>query len=254
MGIIEIKGVKIGHGAPKVIVPLMGRTQQDLITEMTAIKALKPDMIEWRADAFEHVEQLEAIQKMLVKIRNAFIDIPLIFTFRSHKEGGQIEISDQAYVELLTAAVDSKAVDLVDIELFFHEEKVKSLIKHARANHVHTIVSNHDFSKTPAKKTMISRMQQMQTLGADIPKIAVMPNSTADVLTLLDATNEMKANHKDLPVITMAMGKIGLISRLTGEIFGSVATFAVGETASAPGQIAVDDLKSILDILHLGDK
>ena len=47
------------------------------------------------------------------------------------------------------------------------------------------IASNHDFRKTPSKEELIARMRKMQELGADIPKIAVMPQSTEDLLTLL---------------------------------------------------------------------
>ena len=36
-------------------------------------------------------------------------------------------------------------------------------------------MSNHDFHKTPAKDEIIYRLRRMQELGADIPKIALMP-------------------------------------------------------------------------------
>ena len=61
----------------------------------------------------------------------------------------------------------------------------------------------------------------MQELGADIPKIAVMPTCRRDVLTLLCATEEMYTEHADRPIITMSMAGTGLISRLCGEVFGS---------------------------------
>lgn len=250
MGVIQIKSVKIGEGAPKVIVPLMGRTEHELMAEISAVKALGPDMIEWRADVFTDVDDLEAVQAMIIKISQQLAAIPFLFTFRSHKEGGNKKITDQQYVDLLSIAIDSKLVDLIDIELFFKESIVKSLIKEAQRNQVYTILSNHDFSVTPAKAELLSRLQKMQTLGADIPKLAVMPNSTQDVLTLLEVTNTMKTIDDNLPVITMAMGKLGLISRLSGEIFGSAATFASGEQASAPGQIAIADLKSVLAVIH----
>ncbi|CGY42856.1 3-dehydroquinate dehydratase [Salmonella enterica subsp. enterica serovar Typhi] len=82
------------------------------------------------------------------------------------------------------------------------------------------------------------------------PKIAVMPQSKHDVLTLLTATLEMQQHYADRPVITMSMAKEGVISRLAGEVFGSAATFGAVKQASAPGQIAVNDLRSVLMILH----
>ena len=112
------------------------------------------------------------------------------------------------------------------------------------------IVSSHDFKKTPDKETIVSKLQKMQILGADIPKIAVMPNSKQDVLTLLSATEEMATNYADRPIITMSMDKTGVISRLCGEVFGSSVTFGSVQKASAPGQINVSDLSTILNIIH----
>ena len=85
---------------------------------------------------------------------------------------------------------------------------------------------------------------------ADIPKIAVMPQSKKDVLTLLSATNEMVEEHANRPIITMSMAATGVISRLAGEVFGSCLTFGAAKKASAPGQMGVNDLKIILETLH----
>ena len=89
----------------------------------------------------------------------------------------------------------------------------------------------------------------MQRLGAYICKIATMPHSPADVLTLLDATRIMSAEHADRPLITMAMGALGIVSRVSGETFGSAATFGMAGTPSAPGQIPVEDLHEVMTVL-----
>ena len=77
-----------------------------------------------------------------------------------------------------------------------------------------------------------------------------MPQSKADVLTLLSATEEMATNFADRPIITMSMAATGLISRLCGEVFGSAATFGAVGKASAPGQMNAKDLETILSLLH----
>ncbi|MGM9943345.1 MAG: type I 3-dehydroquinate dehydratase, partial [Lysinibacillus sp.] len=184
------------------------------------------------------------------KLREIFAEELLLFTFRSHKEGGNKEISDAFYVELNQTAIRTKNIDLVDVELFNEEENVKTLVATAKENGVYVIMSNHDFFKTPAKEEIISRLCKMQEYGAHIPKIAVMPTSVADVITLLDATNTMKTEHADRPLITMSMGGTGVISRLAGEVFGSAFTFGAGKEASAPGQIPVEELRTVLNILH----
>ena len=89
----------------------------------------------------------------------------------------------------------------------------------------------------------------MEEAGADIAKIAVMPESTEDVLTLLSATCKAK-KELTCPVITMSMAGTGVISRLGGEVFGSSMTFGAAKKASAPGQLGVTDLSTVLDLLH----
>ena len=88
----------------------------------------------------------------------------------------------------------------------------------------------------------------MQDFDADLPKIAVMPTCHQDVLTLLSATLEMAETYADRPIITMSMSGTGVISRLTGEFFGSA--FGAAAKASAPGQIPVSELETVLSVIH----
>lgn len=90
----------------------------------------------------------------------------------------------------------------------------------------------------------------MQDLGADIVKFAVTPRSERDVLRLLDATLAMKEDHNTTPVITMSMGKLGVISRICGEVFGSAVTFGTAGKASAPGQLPANQLSIYLKSLN----
>ena len=89
----------------------------------------------------------------------------------------------------------------------------------------------------------------MKSLGTDITKIAYMPVTAEDVLTLLRATN-YAVTHLSKPIISMSMGPLGLVTRISGETFGSCMTFGKTGTGSAPGQLEYHDLKTILQILH----
>ena len=110
-------------------------------------------------------------------------------------------------------------------------------------------MSNHDFEKTPTLLEMKERLEKMEILGSDILKIAVMPNSKKDVLNLLHLTMEM-SEKLSKPLITMSMGQMGVISRICGELVGSAMTFASAGQASAPGQIAVEDMNLLLEAIH----
>ena len=177
-------------------------------------------------------------------------DTPILFTFRTAKEGGEKAIEPEAYVELNQNIAKTGLVDLVDVEAFTGDDYVAQIIEVAHQNNVKVVASNHDFDKTPDQADIVSRLRKMQEQGADIPKIAVMPNNKKDVLTLLAATEEMATNYADRPIITMSMAGTGLISRLCGEVFGSAATFGAVGKVSAPGQMNAEDLNTILTLIH----
>lgn len=248
--IVKVKDIRIGEGAPKICVPMVGETLEQLKEEAAYLRTLDLDIVEWRVDFFEHVEDLEQVRAALQEIRSILANIPLVFTFRSAREGGEKEISAASYVKLNRAIAETGQVDIIDVELFNEEADVKTLVEAAHQHKVAVIISNHDFHKTPPKEEIISRLRKAQELGGDLPKIAVMPTNTADVLTLLDATRTMAEEYADRPIITMSMAGKGVVSRLTGELFGSALTFGAAKKASAPGQIPVTELREILTVLH----
>jgi len=180
----------------------------------------------------------------------ALNNIPLLFTFRTSKEGGEKEIDPKIYAKLNKDVAATGLVDMIDIEAFIGDEIVKDIIKCAHAVDVKVVASNHDFDKTPSKDDIIHRLRKMQDLGADILKIAVMPKCKLDVLELLEATVIMSEKYGDRPIITMSMASTGIISRLVGEVFGSALTFGAATKASAPGQINVEDLHEVLQLIH----
>ncbi|WP_281368268.1 type I 3-dehydroquinate dehydratase [Neobacillus endophyticus] len=247
---ISVREVIIGEGAPKICVPMVGSSLEELKEEALFFKTIDLDLVEWRADFFEDVEDISKVKEALIVIRSILKDIPLIFTFRSKREGGEKEISSDYYFELNKEIVKTEAVDLIDIELFNNEQQIKEAVKTAQEHDVFVIISNHDFEKTPPKEEILHRLKKAQELGADLPKMAVMPHTAADVLTLLEATNIMEQQYAKTPIITMSMGGKGVISRLAGEIFGSALTFGSALKPSAPGQVSVKELRQTLNLIH----
>lgn len=250
MKTVTVKNTVFGEGAPKIIVSLMGKDVSSVKTEAQDYRQADFDILEWRADHFKDVASLTHVLDAVRQIKELIDDKPLLFTFRSAQEGGEQALSTETYIALNLAMVDSGLVDMIDLELFTGDALVKAAVAHAHAKNVKVIMSNHDFSKTPPKEEIVRRLCKMQELEADIAKIALMPQNKEDVLTLLAATLEMHKKHANDPVITMSMSKAGIISRLAGEVFGSAATFGAVKKASAPGQISVTDLRSILTVLH----
>ncbi|CFR26219.1 type I 3-dehydroquinate dehydratase [Yersinia frederiksenii] len=250
MKTVTVKGLEIGEGAPKIIVSLMGKEVSSIHSEAQYYQAFDFDILEWRIDHFDDVNNMAAILDAAHQLRSIIHDKPILFTFRTAKEGGEKEISTEDYLTLNKTLIDSGQVDMIDLELFTGDQAVSGMIEHAHRKGVKVIMSNHDFHKTPPKDEIVKRLRKMQELGADIPKIALMPQNKSDVLTLLAATLEMHEKYADRPIITMSMSKLGIISRLSGEVFGSAATFGALKKASAPGQIDIKDLRSALTIIH----
>ena len=249
MNPVVVRNVKIGEGIPKICVPIVGVTKEDIINEAKNFDSIPVDVVEWRVDWFEGVFDFEKVKDVLVDLRAALKETPILFTFRTSKEGGEKAIEPEAYATLNKEAAKSGYVDLVDVEAFTGDEIVKDIIAGAHEYGVKVVASNHDFHKTPSQEEIVARLRKMQELGADIPKIAVMPQSKKDVLTLLCATEEMATNYADRPIITMSMGGTGVISRACGEAFGSALTFGAAKKASAPGQMNASDLREILTLI-----
>lgn len=250
MNTLRVRDLEIGAGAPKIIVPIVGVTKEEIIEEAKTFDSIPVDVVEWRVDWFEHVFEFEKVKEVLKELREVLGNTPILVTFRTSKEGGEKAIEAEAYAELNISAAKTGYVDFVDVEIFTGDDIVKKIIDGVHAEGVKVIASNHDFHKTPAKSDIIYRLRKMQDMGADIPKIAVMPQNKRDVLTLLSATEEMVTDYADRPIITMSMAGTGVISRLCGEVFGSSMTFGAAKKASAPGQMGVKDLETVLHLLH----
>ena len=250
MNTIKIRDIEIGAGAPKIIVPIVGVTKNDIIEEAKTFDSISLDVVEWRVDWFENAFDFAKVEEVLKELREVLGNTPILMTFRTSKEGGEKAIEPEAYAELNIKAAQTGYVDLIDVEIFTGDEIVKKIINGAHAAGVRVVASNHDFNGTPAKADIIYRLRKMQDMNADIPKIAVMPKNKKDVLTLLAATEEMATDYADRPIITMSMAGTGVISRICGEAFGSSMTFGAAKKASAPGQMGVNDLNTVLGLLH----
>jgi len=249
---VKVRNITIGEGMPKICVPIVGKTKEEILAAAQETLEVPADLVEWRADWFESVFEIEKVKKLLAQLRDMLNDKPLLFTFRTKAEGGEKEISFEQYRKLLQDVAGIGHADMIDVETFWegHASDMGDFIKGLQRSGVKVVGSNHDFVKTPDKAEILRRLCYMQEIGVDIPKIAVMPQIPNDVLTLLDATSEMRNRYANRPIITMSMGTLGAVSRISGEIFGSSVTFGTVTQASAPGQIEAKQLKNVMEILH----
>lgn len=250
MNPIQVRNVKIGEGIPKICLPIVGHTQYEITSQAMTIASLKPDLVEFRADWYDECAEKEHLIEMLSLVRKLIGKIPFLFTFRTAGEGGIQKTDREGYLKINKTAIESGLIDMVDIELMIGDKDVTELTELAHSNNIVVVMSNHDFEKTPKNKVLMERIEKMIELKADIPKVAVMPESNKDVLRLLELTDDAHTKHPDYPIITMSMDGKGVVSRIAGEIFGSAVTFGCARKASAPGQIEAGELSVALRILH----
>lgn len=259
---ITVRGTELGSGRPKIIVPITAKDLDGALDAVGALVGQDVDLVEWRIDHFrQDLTELDAYEAAVIdgaqRLRAALDELavdgqeglPLLVTFRTAAEGGERAIEDADYAALLSAVVAAGGADLVDVEAFRDADQVAAVIDAAHTASTVVIASNHDFDATPALEEVGSRLERMRDMGADVPKIAVMPQDPVDVLTLLRATWDFHTANPDTPIITMSMGATGVVSRVAGRTFGSAATFGTVGAASAPGQIPTGTLAQVMDAL-----
>ena len=246
---VEVRGRRIGGTAPVICLPLMAAQSPELLLQAQELVPFCPDLMEWRIDSYDHVENIAACVKTLEALRAIIGEIPLIFTCRIDTEGGVRKISGDHRLNLIQDAIKSALIDIVDIELANDSAFIRTAIDAAARHNVKVIGSFHDFEKTPEESDLLAKLVLAQDLGADIAKAAVMPKDYRDVLVLLSAT--LKAREKlEIPIVTMAMAQTGAVTRIAGGLFGSDITFAAGKKASAPGQIPIAALRQAMELLY----
>ncbi len=211
-----------------VCVTLGESTPAAVIDRMVDLHELA-DLFEIRADALQDPDLLT-----LLRARRR----PLVFTCRPREQGGQLEIGPARRRQLLMEAA-RRGFDYVDVEgdSGFTEVMVE---KAGRG----LIVSHHDFEATPGDLGAL--YQQLAALGADLVKIAVTPRSIADVGRLLACAQVVSAAGGP-PLLPIAMGPLGLPTRLLAGRLGAPFTYAAPEAGAeaAAGQLGALELHQL---------
>jgi 3-dehydroquinate dehydratase-1 len=247
---VTLRSVVLGDGRPAVCVPLTGRTEEALVATAAALPREAYDVVELRVDWLTAVDDIAQAMSALVAVRATLPDdVPLIATFRTKQEGGERDITPDDY-GLLRALIGTGAADAVDVEMFTQPDVLESVVDAAHSAGVTVVMSSHDFAATPTRDEIVSRLLLQQELGADVVKLAAMPGSIDDVLTLLGATLDFRSGAGLVPAVTMSMGPLGAVSRVAGETFGSCLTFGTVGESSAPGQLDAAGLRAALELLH----
>jgi 3-dehydroquinate dehydratase-1 len=263
---VRVGDIFIGEGQPKICASITETDRKAVIAAADLLLQKRIDIVEWRIDFYSEVTEWEMVLGTLQRLKMSLSGKPLLVTFRTSAEGGNREISGENYRILLERLADSGFVDMVDVEIFkaisyeditADDSSDSTWQQFTQLQHwieklsqkVVVIGSYHNFDATPSDAELEKRLEIIAASGVDIPKMAVMPQDKMDVLRLMTFTlREQQKLGK--PLITMSMGKLGSISRVSGEAFGSSVTFGSIGQESAPGQIPVNKLEEMLEMVH----
>lgn len=184
MNPVVVRNVAIGEN-PKICVPIVGKTREEILEAAKNILPIEQTLQSGVQTGTKISSILKKVEETAKQLREVLGEMPILFTFRTSKEGGEKAIETPVYVELNQKISATGYVDLVDMEAFTGDDAVKAVVEEAHKHGVKVVASNHDFDKTPAKSDIIYRLRKMQELGADIPKIAVMPQNKRTYLLFL---------------------------------------------------------------------
>ncbi len=164
MNTVKVRNLELGSGIPAICIPNVGKTREEILTLAGQYKDMHMDLMEWRMDWYEDVEDTDKVLDVLSNLRSLLKDMPLLATFRTVKEGGVHGMSREKYIALNKAVAASGHADLIDVEIFAGDKDVRDMIASIHACGAKVIGSNHDFDKTPAKSDIVFRLRKMQDM------------------------------------------------------------------------------------------
>ncbi|MCS4488032.1 type I 3-dehydroquinate dehydratase [Streptococcus sciuri] len=222
----------------KIVVPIMPRSLEEAQTiDVSRFQGV--DIIEWRADMLSKDEIVAVAPAIFEK----FAGHEIIFTIRTSKEGGHLTLTSEEYIELIREIDTIYHPDYIDFEYYSHKEVFQQMLDFSNL-----VLSYHNFEKMP--ENIMEIFSELTSLTPRMVKIAIMPKTEQEVLDLMNYTRGFKSINPEQEFATMSMGKLGRISRLAADLAGSSWTFASLDQPSAPGQISLNNMKVIQEVLN----
>ena len=222
----------------KLVVSVMPKSLEEA-QGIDAMRYIDADIIEWRADFLPK----EAILQVAPAIFEKFAGRELLFTLRTRAEGGEIDLDSAEYVQIIKDVAQLYQPEYIDFEYFSHKDVFEEML-----DFPNLVLSYHNFQETP--ENMMEILSELTSLTPKVVKVSVMAHTEQDVLDLMNFTRGFKTLNPEQEYVTISMGKVGKVSRVTSDVTGSSWSFASLDEASAPGQISLSSMKKIRELLN----
>ncbi len=225
--------------------PIRIETIEQAESDAQAARLAGAELIEFRIDGFFDPDDPSSSDSIAAMVESS--PLPCIVTCRIAAEGGDSDGDDARRVELFrTLSELTHPPRYIDLELTSFESS-SDIRRFAQDLHTKrtadeaapaVILSTHDFDGRPPDLTRrLARMQACDV--ASVLKIAFRARSLRDNLELFEILDT-----RDRPMIALAMGEFGLMSRTLAPKFGAFLTFGSvrSEAVTAPGQPTLHEL------------
>ena len=265
---LQIRDTIFGQGKPLMAVSLTGTTRDEIAKQCAEAIRQQAGVIEWRADYYlAEVTDLEEklmgsdlyldMLKIMDDIEMISEGRPIIFTIRTKGQGGMVDLTNEMVEGVQVFMAQSGLPDFIDVEVKGYKKEfggiggrlLKKRVEMIHDEDVNVILSYHDFEEMISPNEIVLLVAAMAKYGADMYKVAAMAHTVEEAKDLLRATDYLRKRvHK--PIVTMAMGEPGKVTRVAGGRFGSCMTFGALGEPSAPGQIPAASLRKKLDEIY----
>lgn len=245
---VRIGNVVLGEGMPKICVPVMGKGLEEIREAARRAVDVGADVIELRIDSLESMPAPKMAVEACRSVRDEAEGIPLLFTLRTERDGGAGSADKEAYEALLKEVAKSGACEAIDCELSVGDEAFARIVRAAHDAGAAVVGSSHEFGLIGDMNRAAGWLRRQAALGADVVKAAVMTRTKEEALeaalVMTRAGGQIAA-----PMIAIAMGPAGVLTRIAGACMGSCLTFGTAGESSAPGQIDAGKLRQVLEII-----
>lgn len=216
----------------RLITSIMPETNDEFIQNITNCKT---KIVEHRLDGL--------LEPKNFQLKYFDYNYEFLATIRPQNPKAHNFLTENERVQLLKQSIENGA-KWVDIEIETRTDLLEDLLQYAKEKHVTTILSYHNYIETPDKEILENLVQSMIKTGADIVKCVTTANDYVDAHRMMDI--QIKWSNK---VMAFAMGTLGSYSRVISLLHNAPYAYVPLNKKTAPGQLDIDDFKTILSLL-----
>ncbi len=158
---------------------------------------------------------------------------PVLLTVRLRSEGGDWENDDEERLEIYEQGLRELAA--VDVEL--SSAICRRLARAAARLKKASVVSFHDFEKTPPLAELCAIVEKAQSIGS-IAKVSTRILRESDV----DVLRSLLQQRWEKPLCVIGMGRAWSKTRVLFPTLGACLTYGYIDRPSAPGQVSAAEL------------